>query len=195
MYKVLSSLLTLAAVAGTFQAAKAVPIEDAGNHSIAVLERQQQNTEEPKAVAAIAEELAIAYLKMNRLDLAEQNIARSLKYPTPRTYNTKGSIEVERGEYATAAKSFQIAAREYRQSKDYEGQLGATIHQALALQKLGQYQQAKQILEEVERGGKEQITMRRRSGKIPLELLAAYKRSIGQTYATIGDYRSAIIRP
>ena len=96
-------------------------------------------------------------------------------------YNLSGNVAFLEGEYSKAAHSYQTAAKNYRKNQDFEGYLGATTNQSLALQKLGQYQQAADVLSGI---NPESYTT-------DPELLAKYSKNLGVALATIGRYSLA----
>ncbi|WP_017659939.1 CHAT domain-containing protein [Baaleninema simplex] len=68
-----------------------------------------------------------------------------------RTFNTRGHLQLGRGQAADALESWQQAEAYYRQAGDEEGVLGTQVDRATAFRALGQYRRAREILEAVER--------------------------------------------
>lgn len=178
---VIRQLKTASASNTSIRSSKKTSVE-AVNSQILAKERQLRQAKSPQQAATIAHQLSLAYLDRRQFDRAREKIEVSLKhYPTARAYNTKGSIDLEQGHHQQAASSFKTATINYENDRDYAGKVGASTNYAIALQQLGQYQQAKDVLESLEPYMKE----------ISPDLLANYQRNVGITYATIGDYQQA----
>ena len=96
-------------------------------------------------------------------------------------HNSHGTIALERQEYQDAARSYQKAAASYKEKGNFEGYLGATTNQSLALQGLGQYQQAAKLLRSIN------VDKHTKN----LELKAKYQKSLGVAFATIGRFEEA----
>jgi len=102
--------------------------------------------------------LSLAYQEMGEWELAEKSINTSLEIlqETPdstavlaQAINTKGSLQLSKGETETALNSWEKAEEIYTQLEDKIGVLGTQINQAQALQNLGLYRRAAQMLEKV----------------------------------------------
>lgn len=107
--------------------------------------------------------LSYAYLQLGQLQQAQAAIAESksqLQQASDRpgtaiilasTLNTEGSILLARGETAAALETWTEAAKSYELAGDEQGQMGAIINQAQALQTMGLYRRARKTLEEVKK--------------------------------------------
>jgi CHAT domain-containing protein len=96
--------------------------------------------------------------------------------------NTKGSLKISVGQPDAALKTWQEAEQAYIAANDTPGQLGSKINQAQALQALGLYRRAKDVLTEVK-------------GKVAnqqdLSLKLKALRSLGVTLQVIGDLQTS----
>lgn len=92
--------------------------------------------------------------------------------------NTYGSLQLAQGQTQAALATWMQAETAYEQADNIRGKLGSQINQAQALQSLGQYRRAKQLLEKLV----EQLEPE------PDSLLKAESlRSLGIALQTIGD--------
>ena len=96
--------------------------------------------------------------------------------------NTRANLELKQNNHQAAALNFRKAKELYQQNRDTEGEIGAAINEAIALQKLGKYRTAKKILTQMEL----------QLDSIPKSLQASVYKTLGTTYATIGDFPTAI---
>jgi tetratricopeptide (TPR) repeat protein len=95
--------------------------------------------------------LSYAYLQLGQLQQAQAAIAKSksqLQQVSNRpgtaivlasTLNTEGSILLARGETTAAIESWEEAGKTYELAGDEQGQMGAIINQAQAMQTMGLY--------------------------------------------------------
>jgi tetratricopeptide (TPR) repeat protein len=98
--------------------------------------------------------LALAYQEMGQLEDAKQAIAQSLELlnntNNPRilaqALNTQGQIQNTTGQTEAALESWKQAETAYRSANDTVGTLGSRINQAQALQNLGFYRRAYDLL-------------------------------------------------
>lgn len=106
--------------------------------------------------------LSLAYQELGQWEEAKTTIETSLKLlPSfdklevrgmaifAQALNTKGSLEIARGETETALETWKQAEDTYNRAGNETGKLGSKINQAQALQALGQYRRAKTILEQL----------------------------------------------
>jgi CHAT domain-containing protein len=133
--------------------------------------------------------LATAYQELGQWQAAEKAISQSLellsKLNSPnatlllaQALNTQGSIQLATGKTETALATWKQAEAAYSRAGNETGKLGSRINQATALQALGQYRQAKNLLEQLV---KELQTQ-------PDSILKANGlRSLGVALQTIGD--------
>ena len=103
--------------------------------------------------------LSLAYQDLGQGEEAQQAIATSLKLLQsfeklePRgvailaqALNTQGSIQLARGQTETALATWKQAETTYARAGNETGKLGSRINQAQALQTLGQYRRANELL-------------------------------------------------
>ncbi len=135
--------------------------------------------------------LSLGYQEIGDLVQAQKAITSAIKLSdnqklnstlVAKVLNTQGNLELKQNNPQAAALSFRKAKEIYQQERDTEGEVGATVNQAIALQKLGKYRTAKKILQELEL----------RLNSIPKPLQASVYKTLGTTYATIGDFPTAI---
>jgi len=142
-------------------------------------------------IAKIWKDMSHAYQDLGRWSEARQAIANSLKMletverPDSQTLalqaqglNSKGYIELARGQTEAALQTWIQAEVVYEQVGNEIGKLGSKINQAQALQTLGQYRRAKKQLEEVN----EQL-----QGQSDSLLKAAGLRSLGRALQVVGN--------
>ena len=98
-----------------------------------------------------------------------------------KVFNTQANLNLKQDDPQTAALNFREAKQIYQKNNDLEGAIGATINEAIALQKLGQYHNAQKNLEKIELQLEE----------IPETLQASLYKALGTTYATIGNFPAA----
>ncbi len=135
--------------------------------------------------------LSLGYQEIGDLVQAQKAITSAIKLSdnqklnstlVAKVLNTQGNLELKQNNPQAAALNFRKAKEIYQQKRDTEGEVGATVNQAIALQKLGKYRTAKKILQELEL----------RLNSIPKPLQASVYKTLGTTYATIGDFPTAI---
>ncbi len=135
--------------------------------------------------------LSLGYQEIGDLVQAQKAINSAIKLSdnqklnstlVAKVLNTQGNLELKQNNPQAAALNFRKAKEIYQQERDTEGEVGATVNQAIALQKLGKYRTAKKILQELEL----------RLNSIPKPLQASVYKTLGTTYATIGDFPTAI---
>ena len=106
--------------------------------------------------------LSLAYQELGQSERAKTTIETSLKLLESfdkleirgvaifaQALNTKGSLELARGETETALETWKQAEATYNRAGNETGKLGSKINQAQAFQALGQYRRAKTILEQL----------------------------------------------
>ena len=135
--------------------------------------------------------LSLGYQEIGDLVQAQKAITSAIKLSenqklnstlVAKVLNTQGNLELKQNNPQAAALNFRKAKEIYQQERDTEGEVGATVNQAIALQKLGKYRTAKKILQELEL----------KLNSIPKPLQASVYKTLGTTYATIGDFPTAI---
>ena len=151
----------------------------------------RRNTEIDLETAILIDNfLSLGYQKIGDLAKAQTAIASATKLLeqqelnsdlVARVYNTQANLNLKQDNPQAAALNFRAAKKLYQQNQDIEGEVGAAINEAIALQKLGQYRTAQKILEKTER----KLTA------MPDSLQAAGYKALGTTYATIGDFSTA----
>ncbi|MCP2726937.1 CHAT domain-containing protein [Limnofasciculus baicalensis] len=106
--------------------------------------------------------LSLAYQELGQWSEAKTTIETSLKLLQSfdklevrgmailaQALNTKGSLEIARGETETALETWKQAEATYNRAGNEIGKLGSKINQAQAFQALGQYRRSKTILEQL----------------------------------------------
>lgn len=102
--------------------------------------------------------LSLTYQELHQWDAAQQAIQQSLtllKASNPsadailwaQALNTQASLQLHLGQAEAALNNWQQAQNYYQQAGDTLGSIGSQINQAQALQSLGFYRRAKQLLE------------------------------------------------
>ncbi|MBO9998582.1 MAG: CHAT domain-containing protein [Cyanobacteria bacterium SID2] len=94
-------------------------------------------------------------------------------------FNTRGHLQLARGRAVEALKSWQQAEANYRRAGDEEGVIGSQIDRTQALQALGQYQRARETLENVDRS-------LQASPDSPLKATGLL--NLGNTLRAVGDF-------
>ncbi|KST63450.1 hypothetical protein BC008_18315 [Mastigocoleus testarum BC008] len=135
--------------------------------------------------------LSLGYQEIGDLVQAQKAITSAIKLSdnqklnstlVAKVLNTQGNLELKQNNPQAAALNFRKAKEIYQQERDTEGEVGATVNEAIALQKLGKYRTAKKNLQELET----------KLNSIPKLLQASVYKILGITYATIGDFPTAI---
>ena len=134
--------------------------------------------------------LSLGYQEMGDFAKAQTAIASATKLLeqqelnsdlVAKVYNTQANLKLKQDNPQAAALNFRAAKKLYQKNQDLEGEVGAAINEAIALQKLGQYRTAQKILEKTEL----------KLAGMPDSLQAAGYKALGTTYATIGDFSTA----
>ncbi len=134
--------------------------------------------------------LSLGYQEIGDLTKAETAIASATKLLekqqlnadlVAKVLNTQANLNLKQDDFQAAALNFREAKELYEQNRDLEGAIGATVNEAISLQKLGQYRSAQKILEQTEA----------QLDSMPESLQAAGYKALGTTYATIGDFAAA----
>ena len=134
--------------------------------------------------------LSLGYQEMGDLAEAETAIASATKLLeqhelnsdlVAKVYNTQANLQLKQDNPQAAALNFRAAKELYQKNQDPEGEVGAAVNEAIALQKLGQYRTAQKILEKTEL----------KLAAMPDSLQAAGYKALGTTYATMGDFGAA----
>ncbi|MEC4983887.1 MAG: CHAT domain-containing protein [Oscillatoria sp. PMC 1068.18] len=112
--------------------------------------------------AQVLNYLSLAYQELGELKNAEEALKNSLEILSnqnqnedkkiailAQNLNTKGSLELARGQSQTALETWQKAEAAYTRANNEIGKLGSQINQAQALKALGKYRQAKLLLEKL----------------------------------------------
>ncbi|NJR62508.1 MAG: CHAT domain-containing protein [Cyanobacteria bacterium CRU_2_1] len=139
--------------------------------------------------------LSLAYQKLGAWEQAEQAISRSLALLAPQTeldksgivvlaqvLNTQASLRFAIGQPEAALDIWQQAENTYAQIDDEAGTIGSQINQAQALQALGLYRRAQNLLEAIAH----QLQTQPDS-----ELKALSLRSLGVVLQVTGDLRQS----
>lgn len=159
-----------------------------------VLDNYQQQDATLKQVQTL-NYLTLVYQDLGKWSEAKEAIAASLTLLQSQseltsmgialwgqTFNNQGSWQLARGQTEAALETWKQAAQKYQEAGNDQGRLGSQINQAQALQVLGQYRQAKSLLEKIEQQLQSQ----------PDSLLKADGlRSLGRALQTVGDLRQA----
>jgi CHAT domain-containing protein len=134
--------------------------------------------------------LSIGYQEIGDLSQAETVIASARKLLeqqqlnsdlAAKVLNTQANLNLKQDDFPAAALNFGEAQKLYQQNQDVEGEIGATVNQAIAFQKLGQYRTAQKILEKIE------VQL----ASMPQSLQATGYKALGTTYATMGNVPQA----
>ena len=134
--------------------------------------------------------LSLSYQEVGNLTKAETAIASAIKLIEQqelnsdliaKVYNTQANLKLKQDLPQAAALSFRAAKELYQKNNDKEGEVGAALNEAIALQQLGQYRTAQKILKEIEP----------KLAGMPNSLQAAGFKALGTTYATMGDFSAA----
>ena len=165
--------------------------------AIAILQQAKQtlitrrNTEADLETAILIDNfLSLGYQEVGDLAKAQIAIASATKLLeqqefnsdlVAKVYNTQANLKLKQRLPQAAALNFRTAKELYQKNQDTEGEVGAAINEAIALQKLGQYRTAQKILEKTEL----------KLAAMPDSLRAAGYKALGTTYATIGDFSTA----
>ena len=130
--------------------------------SKAELEYQQKNDRFNRAL--VLNYLSLAYQKLGdwteaktKIDRSFQLIETELDRPlnsqessiVARIFNTRGKVELALGKVELALNSWQKSENVYRQLNDREGVITSQLNQAIALQKLGRFQSALDLLNDL----------------------------------------------
>ncbi|MEA5570038.1 CHAT domain-containing protein [Calothrix sp. UHCC 0171] len=137
--------------------------------------------------------LSLAYQHLGEWQKAQTTINHSLKLlqhsHTTINYailavalNTQGKLNLSTGKAELALKSWQEAERAYIATGDKLGEIGSKINQAQALQAMGLYRRAKNVLIDIN----QQLQQQQDS---PLKLKAL--RSLGVTLQVVGDFNQS----
>lgn len=120
-----------------------------------------EHNHDKQSQALMLSYLALAYQQNGQLDLAESSMsqAKQLIYDNGKVVNLKigacvlnnqGELLFNVGNSESALSSFQQAEKYYRKSHDVMGVIGSQLNSARALQMLGYFLRAKNILEQVQ---------------------------------------------
>jgi CHAT domain-containing protein/tetratricopeptide (TPR) repeat protein len=139
---------------------------------------------DPERLALAQNYLAIVYQDLGQWERAAGAIDQALAAPEPTPFlkaqilNTHGSLQFNRGKPDAALATWQQSEALYRSFNDVTGLVLSQINQAQALQTLGFYQRAREMLEQVNQDLK----------PLPDSLLKARSlRSLGITLQGMGD--------
>ena len=103
--------------------------------------------------------LSLGYQEIGDLVQAQKAITSAIKLSdnqklnstlVAKVLNTQGNLELKQNNPQAAALNFRKAKQLYQQNRDTEGEIGAAVNEAIALQKLGKYRTAKKILTQME---------------------------------------------
>ena len=123
--------------------------------------QQYQQHEQPLNAALSLSYLSLAAQELGQWEQAQKSITQSLNLLDQsalngeglaiqaQALNTKGNLELARGQAQAAFDTWEQAEVAYRQAEDETGVLGSQINQAQALQTLGLYRRSRQLLEKV----------------------------------------------
>jgi len=134
--------------------------------------------------------LSLGYQEIGDLTKAKAAIASATKLLekqqlnadlVAKVLNTQANLNLKQDDFQAAALNFREAKELYEQNRDLEGAIGATVNEAISLQKLGQYRSAQKILEQTQA----------QLDSMPESLQASGYKALGTTYATIGDFAAA----
>lgn len=140
--------------------------------------------------------LSLGYQEIGDLAKAQKAIASANKLLKnqklnstliAKVLNTQANLELKQDNPQAAVLNFRKAKELYQQNRDTQGEVGAAVNEAIALQKLGKYRTAKKNLKQMEL----QLASMAKSS-MPTSLKASLYKTLGTTYATIGDFPTAI---
>lgn len=168
---------------------------DAGRFADA-LAAWQQATEgyerigDSKNQALSLNHLSLAYQSLGQWQQAEVAINQSLNLLATQSdaallaqaLNTKGSLQLATGQPQAALQTWQAAEKAYTQAGDEMGVLGSKINQAQALQSLGMFRRAQQLLEQVQQALNTQPNS---------VVKATGLRSLGLVWQAVGDWQQS----
>ncbi|MDJ0691017.1 MAG: CHAT domain-containing protein [Xenococcaceae cyanobacterium MO_188.B32] len=155
-----------------------------------LISRRSTETVDLEAEILINNYLSLGYQEIGDLTKAETAIDLATQLLGDREFNsnlvakvlnTQANLDLKQDNAQEAALNFRAAKELYQQNKDTEGEIGAAINEAIALQKLGKYRTAKRILEKIE------VQL----ASMPKTLQAKGYKALGTTYATISDFAAA----
>ena len=155
-----------------------------------LISRRSTETVDLEAEILINNYLSLGYQEIGDLAKAETAIDLATQLLDDREFNsnivakvlnTQANLDLKQDNAQEAALNFRAAKELYQQNKDREGEIGAALNEAIALQKLGKYRTAKRILEKIE------VQL----ASMPKTLQAKGYKALGTTYATIGDFAAA----
>ncbi len=155
--------------------------------------RRYENNHDKQSQALMLSYLALAYQQNGQLLLAESSIsqAKRLIYDNGKVVNLKigacvlnnqGELLFNLGNTESALDAFQQAEKYYRKSDDVMGVIGTQLNSARALQMLGYFLRAKNILEQV------QTSL---SAQPDSELKVTALMNLGNLLRVIGNYVGA----
>lgn len=134
--------------------------------------------------------LALGYQEIGNFTKAEEAITSATKLLeqqkvssdlVAKVLNTQANLKLKQDNPQAAATHFREAKKLYQQNQDTEGEVGAAINEAIALQQIGQYRTAQKILEQTEL----------KLASLSKNIQAAGYKALGTTYATIGNFTAA----
>ncbi|MBR8829084.1 MAG: CHAT domain-containing protein [Gomphosphaeria aponina SAG 52.96 = DSM 107014] len=173
----------LAAGRGYYESGRYAEAVAAWTEAVAGFEREGDRLNTAQTLSY----LSLAYQEMGQWELGEKSITTSLEIlqETPdstavlaQAINTRGSLELSTGKTETALNSWKQAEEIYTQLGDKTGVLGSQINQAQALQNLGLYRRAAQMLDQVN----QQLV-----SEPDEEVKATSLRSLGVALQVVGD--------
>lgn len=137
--------------------------------------------------------LALAQLQLGNWDAAARSLSQSFDLARRietsreqlitlgRTLNAQGSLYFAKGQVEAALDAWKAAEQAYGEAQDETRQLGSLVNQSQALQSLGFYSRAQQILEAVHQ----------RLDNQPLALQLTGLRNLGNMYWRVGDFKAS----
>ena len=155
-----------------------------------LIRRRNTETVDLETEILIDNFLSLGYQEIGDLAKAETAIASATKLLeqqelngnlVAKVYNTQANLKLKQDNPQAAALNFRAARELYQKNQDVEGEIGAAINEAIALQELGQYRTAQKILEKTEL----------KLAAMPKKLQASGYKALGVTYATMGDFSTA----
>ncbi|MEM9271486.1 MAG: CHAT domain-containing protein [Cyanobacteria bacterium P01_F01_bin.143] len=155
-----------------------------------LIARRNTITDDLAVEILIENYLALGYQEIGELTKAEQAIDSAISLLDDQEFNsdlvakvlnTQANLNLKQDDPQAAVLSFREAKELYQQNQDSEGEIGAAINEAIALQKLGKYRNAQKILEQTAL----------KLVNVPKSLQASGYKALGTTYATIGDFPQA----